>query len=47
MLVLMMMLILSFLICDRGYYLMNCYKKKFLKKKYLGCLISDYLNIVK
>lgn len=23
---------LSFLICDRGYYLMNCYKKKFWKK---------------
>lgn len=34
--------ILSFLTRDRGYYLMNCHKKK-----YLGCLTSDYLNIVK
>lgn len=45
--VLTMTSILSFLTRDRGYYLMNCHEKKFLKKKYLGCLTSDYLNIVK
>lgn len=39
--------ILSFLTRDRGYYLMNCHKKKILKKKYLCCITSDYLNIVK
>lgn len=44
--VLTMTSILSFLTRDRGYYLMNCHKKKF-EKKYLGCLTSDYLNIVK
>lgn len=46
MLVLTMTSILSFLTRDRGYYLMNCHKKKF-EKKIFRLFNSDYLNIVK